>query len=105
VVNDSALPKLMSIPGQYALINICALRNDSPTADVFSGRLLRILMKGVAYAAGVGVNQDPICVMHWNSFTLKTIDATSATYGPQAYFVLCDILKAAGTKDIFRQEE
>jgi hypothetical protein len=105
VMNDAGLPRLMSVPGQYSLMNLSALCADKPGGSVFEGRLQRVLMKGLAYAAGVGGTPDPICVMYWNSLTPGTIDATSATYGPASFFALTDILRAAGTEDLFETPE
>ena len=104
LVNSPKLPGLLNLPGQCSLINIRALRTDNPSEQVYKVRLQRILMKGVGYAAGVGGNHDPRCVMYWKSFGIDGIDGTSSTFGPYAFFALQDILSAMGGEAIFNAE-
>ena len=96
VANDPQLPGLLNLPGQCSLINIRTMRSDKPSERVYDSRLQRLLMKGLAYAAGTGGNHDPRCVMYWKSFSVGEIDKTSSTFGPYAYFALQDILRSLG---------
>jgi predicted Zn-dependent protease len=102
VVNSDSLPGILSIPGQCALINVRRMRLDKPAEEVYQKRLTKIAMKGLALACGVSGNSDPRCVMFWQSFSVGGIDATTASYGPQSYFILQDLLIEFGTREMFR---
>jgi hypothetical protein len=99
VVNDPALPFLLAVPGRWSLVNVRGLDKglDGDTAK-YALRLHKVILKGLAYAAGVGANADVgRCVMAQGSFeTLAGIDGTSSTYSPFAAFPLMDILIAKG---------
>jgi hypothetical protein len=103
VADDPQLPGLLNLPGQCSLINLRTMRSDKPSEAVYDSRLQRLLMKGLAYAAGTGGNHDPRCVMYWKSFSVGEIDKTSSTFGPYAYFALQDILRSLGGSAIFSE--
>jgi hypothetical protein len=99
VVNDPALPFLLAVPGHWSLVNVRGLdKGLEGDAEKYSLRLHKVMLKGLAYAAGVGANGDVgRCVMAQGSFdTLAGIDGTSNTYSPFAAFPLMDILSAKG---------
>ncbi len=96
VVNDPQGPAFLSRPGVWALINVRALRYGEPTEEVYQQRAVKMMLKGVAHAAGVGATHDARCVMYYKSFSMAGIDDTSATFSPFAYFVLRDTLMAIG---------
>ena len=102
IVSSDELPGILSIPGQCSLINIRRMRLDKPTDAVYQKRLTKIAMKGLALACGVSGNTDPHDVMFWKSFSIGGIDATSASYGPQSFFTLQDLLLEYGTREMFR---
>lgn len=105
LTDDQALPGLLNLPGQCSLINIRTMHTDSPSVEVYESRMKKSLMKGLAYAAGVGSNCDPHCVMYWKSFSASGIDGTSSTFGPYAFFALQDILGALAGGAIFQTEQ
>ncbi len=96
VVNDPQGPAFLSQPGVWALVNVRALRYGEPTEEVYQQRAVKMMLKGVAHAAGVGATHDARCVMYYKSFSMAGIDDTSATFSPFAYFVLRDTLMAIG---------
>lgn len=89
------------IPGYYSALNITGISRDTPSPDLLTKRIRQMALKGLAQACGVGANADEHCVMFYQSFTLKGMDATSATYGPFAYLPVRELLRAIGGNDIF----
>ena len=99
-VDSPSLPPQLTAPGFFAAINVRGLSKGADRA-LYEKRLLKIALKGLAFACGFGANQDVgRCVMGAGSFeTLKGIDGTSATYSPFVFFPLSDYLQARGLLD------
>ena len=101
LVDDPVGASYLSQPGSWARIHVGALRKDAPTDERYRQRVVKMLLKGLGLASGVGGNPDPRCVMYHKSFTLAGIDATSASYGPYAMFPIQDTLKMIAGDGIF----
>lgn len=101
VLNDERACGFLSAPGSWAMVNVRSLKQDNPAPDVYARRVTKLLMKGLAHAAGVGATMEPRCVMFVGSFSLAGIDATSASYGPNAFFPLSETLRRLGGEDLF----
>ena len=99
--NDEHAYGFISAPGNWAMVNMRSLKQDHPSAEIYGKRVTKMLMKGMAHAAGVGANIDVHCVMYYGSFSLAGIDATSASYGPNAYFPLMETLRQVGGENVF----
>lgn len=99
-VESKDLPPQLTIPGFAAVINVRGLKKDAGR-KTYERRILKMALKGLAFACGFGANQDVgRCVMGAGSFeTLRGIDATSATYSPFVHFPLSDYLMARGLLD------
>lgn len=99
-VDTKDLPSQVTVPGFFAIINVRGLRKDADDKK-YANRILKMALKGLAFACGFGANQDVgRCVMGAGSFdTLKGIDGTSATYSPFCYFPLNDYLLKRGVVD------
>ena len=101
LVNDESTYGFLSAPGSWALVNMRSLKQDNPSAETYNKRVTKMMMKGIAHAAGVGANTDVHCVLYYNSFSLSGIDATSESYGPHAYFPLMETLRQLGGEGVF----
>ena len=101
LVNDAQANGFVNVPGMCAWVNARSLKQDSPSEELYQKRVTKLLMKGLAHASGVGANIDPRCVMYWKSFSLEGIDATSASFGPHAFFVLQETLQLLGGDGLF----
>lgn len=99
-VDSADMPPLVAVPGFLAAVNVRGLSKGAD-AGLYGRRVLKMALKGLAFACGVGANQDAgRCVMGSGSFeTLKGIDGTSATYSPFAYFPIADFLGPRGLLD------
>lgn len=105
VTCDPDGPGLLAQPGLWSLINARLMRYDQPEEARYEKRVLKLLMKGVGYAAGIGANPDSRCVMYHKSFSLDGIDATSASYGPYAMVPLMDTLRDLSDGAIFKNRQ
>ena len=101
VVKDDAMASYLSQPGTWALINLRGLDRDGPEPLLLTKRLRQMFIKGLCFAAGVGVNADPYCAMYAESFTPPGMDKTSATLGPFAYGPLTMALQLLAVQDLF----
>ena len=96
-VNSKDFPPQISVPKRFAVINVRGL-DKGADPKLYELRILKMALKGFAFACGFGANQDVgRCVMATGSFdTLKGIDATSASYSPFCYFPMTDYLQSIG---------
>ena len=97
-------PAYMTQPRHWAYVNLRETKSGAIDTTVLEKRLAKQAMKGMGLAAGLGGNPESRCVMYFNSFSVGGIDATSASYGPYAYFPLQDILRSLSDGDIFKTE-
>jgi hypothetical protein len=103
VVKQKQGPSFINVPGFFAQVNLRGLDKDRPEELFLKKRTRQMLLKGLAHACGIGATIDNMCVMFCNSFTLEGMDRVSATYGPNAYFSMRELLKELGGNDIFAQ--
>ena len=84
VVNNPKLVAYLSVPRQWAVINLHGLDNGLPKEDPerYRRRMRQMMLKGLALACGAGANFDQRCVMYQGSFTAEGIDQTSLSYSP-----------------------
>lgn len=94
-VSDKTLPPQLTSPGRWAIVNVRGLDKGADKAK-YERRVLKLALKGLAFACGFGANQDVgRCVMSMGSFeTLEGIDGTSASYSPFVAFPMMDLLSA-----------
>ena len=102
--NSESDPSYMTQPRHWAYVNLWETKSGTADASVLEKRLAKQSMKGLGLAAGLGGNPESRCVMYFNSFSADGIDATSASYGPYAYFPLQETLKNLSEGDIFKTE-
>lgn len=94
VVNKPDFVSYISVPGQWAMVNLNGLDRDRPDAERYRRRIRQMMLKGLAFACGVGGNPDSRCVMYSESFSLEGIDKTSLSYSPFADITIRTTLKA-----------
>jgi hypothetical protein len=103
LVKQEAAPSFVNVPGFFSQVNLRGLGRDNPEALFLKKRTRQMLLKGLAHACGVGATVDAMCVMCYSSFTLEGMDRVSATYGPNAYFPVRELLREIGGGGIFAQ--
>ena len=104
LVRKAGEPTYVAVPGWFAQVNVEGADRDSPN-DLFRyKRACQFALRGLAYACGVGVNPDDMCVMSYRGFTLEGMDAVSATFGPYAYFPLRETLRMMAGDALFSVE-
>jgi hypothetical protein len=103
VVRDGVSPDIVAVPGWFARVNVGGVGAGSPSADYLKKRRTQMLLKGLAYACGVGSNADEFCVMYFRSGpgSPAHMDSSSATFSPFAYVPLREALLARGGEEIF----
>lgn len=101
VLNDPDTVSFLNAPGRWSLINLSGLDRDRPDQERYRRRLRQMMMKGLAHACGVGVVEEPRCVMYSGSFTLEGMDKTSASYSPFAAYPIQNLLHTLGGDAIF----
>lgn len=98
LVDSEDFPSFATIPYCTALVNSRTFKGvDGKLTDI---RLVKLLMKGLALAGGVSSTMEPPCVVYRGSFSPETIDATSATFGPNAFYPLLEFLMSRSSEEI-----
>jgi hypothetical protein len=101
LVKDKKAPNIVAVPGYYAQVNLEAIEADNPAPEYLKKRRIQMIIKGLAYACGVGSNADEFCVMYYKGDKLSVMDCSSATFSPFAYVPLREYLFAIGGEEIF----
>jgi len=83
-------------PGFWSRVNLSGIDADHPNAQTLRDRYAKMLLKGVAYAAGGGASVDPTCSLCYSSLSLKGLDACGISISPSTYFPMLEILRQAG---------
>ncbi len=103
VVKQEQGPSFINVPGFFSQVNLRGLDKDKPEELFLKKRTRQMFLKGLAQACGIGATIDDMCVMFCKSFTLEGMDRVSATFGPNAYFPMRELLRDIGGEDIFAQ--
>ena len=93
LVRKAGEPSYVAVPGWFAQVNVEGVDKDNPNELFRYKRACQLALRGLAYACGIGINPDDMCVMSYRGFTLEGMDAVSATFGPYAYFPLRETLR------------
>jgi len=104
LVRKAGEPTYVAVPGWFAQVNVEGADRDKPDGLFRYKRASQFALRGLAYACGIGVNPDDMCVMSYRGFTLEGMDAVSATFGPYAYFPLRETLRKMAGDAIFTAE-
>ena len=97
--SDTAIPYL-SAPGAWCRVNVRPLKADGPDPQTLRDRFAKAILKGCVYACGAGSSLDGRSAVHFNSMTLKGMDATGITIAPDSYFPMQGYLHLLGGDDI-----
>ena len=90
----------MQSPGAWSMVNVRGLDRDSPDRRTLADRYAKMILKGLAFAAGGGASLDSACSLYYNSFTLEGMDRTGVQISPMSYFPMIEILRAVGGNEI-----
>ena len=104
LVRKAGEPTYVAVPGWFAQVNVEGADRDGPDGLFRYKRACQFALRGLAYACGVGVNPDDMCVMSYRGFTLEGMDAVSATFGPYAYFPLRETLRRMAGGAVFADD-
>lgn len=97
--NEKGL-SFLNAPGHWSMVNLRGLDRDKPDAQKLKDRMAKMLLKGIAHAAGVGASVDNLCALNYDSFTLLGMDKTDIRLSAMAYFPMLATLRALGGDDM-----
>ena len=86
----------LNAPGRWAMVNVSALDDDSPSEQTLKDRYAKTILKGVGYACGIGASVEELCSLNYESATLQGMDRTDIRISPMAYFPMLSILQSIG---------
>ncbi len=98
-------PRFLAVPGAWCRVNMDGLDRDNPDAQTYKDRVAKMVLKGLAYAAGSGATLDARCSMYYGGGTLEGLDKVGIRLSPGAYFPLLEGLKRAGGDEIVMRQE
>ena len=87
-------------PGFWCVVNIAALKKDSPSLQTYRDRVAKCVMKGLAAAAGGGATLEPFCSLFYGAQTLEGMDKTNIAISPMCYFPMLEILRGVGGSEM-----
>ena len=90
----------LQAPGSWSMVNVRGLDKDSPDRRTLVDRYAKMVLKGLAFAAGGGASLDSACSLYYGSFTLRGMDRTGVQIAPTSYFPMIEILRAVGGNEI-----
>ena len=90
----------LQAPGAWSMVNVRGLDKDSPDRRTLVDRYAKMIMKGLAFAAGGGSSLDSACSLYYGSFTLEGMDRTGVQIAPTSYFPMIEILRGVGGNEI-----
>ncbi len=90
----------LQAPGAWSMVNVRGLDKDSPDRRTLVDRYAKMVLKGLAFAAGGGASLDSACSLYYGSFTLRGMDRTGIQIAPTSYFPMIEILRAVGGNEI-----
>ena len=98
-------PQFMAVPGAWCRVNVEGLDAGSPDAQTFKDRVAKMVLKGLAYAAGSGSSLDARCSMFFGGATLEGLDNIGIRLSPGVYFPMLETLKRVGGHEIVTRPE
>lgn len=88
--------EVLVAPGSWCVLNVAALETDRPDAQTLRDRMAKLVLRGMARAAGGGTTLEPFCSMFYGAQTLKGMDRTNIMLAPICYFPMLEILRRIG---------
>lgn len=99
VDSDEAYP-VVAAPGSWARVNIRFLKEDKPDAVTYADRVAKMILKGIAAAAGAGASLDISSANHADTFDVVGLDKRNITLTPDVYFPMLEVLRRAGGDEL-----
>ena len=105
LVKAGVAPRFMAVPGSWCRVNVDGLAVGNPDAQTFKDRVAKMVLKGLAYAAGSGASLDARCSMFFGGATLEGLDGVGIRLSPGVYFPMLETLKRVGGFEIVTRQE
>lgn len=99
VDSDEAFP-ILAAPGAWSRVNIRFLKDDKPDAVTYADRVAKMILKGIAAAAGAGASLDISSANHAETFDLPGLDKRNITLTPDVYFPMLEVLRRVGGDEL-----
>lgn len=99
VDSNEAYP-VVAAPGSWARVNIRFLKEDKPDAVTYADRVAKMILKGIAAAAGAGASLDISSANHADTFDVVGLDKRNITLTPDVYFPMLEVLRRAGGDEL-----
>ena len=96
---------VVASPGAWSVVNVAAMKQGSPSPQVYRDRIAKCVMKGLAAAAGGGATLEPFCSLFYGAQTVEGMDKTNIAISPMCYFPMLEILRVAGGEDMISPAE
>ena len=90
----------VNTPGMWSMVNLRGLDRDGPDAQKYEDRCAKMILKGIAHAAGAGATLESVCAMYYGSFTLAGLDKVNVVISPMSYFPMMETLQCLGGTDL-----
>ena len=85
LVKSDGAPRFLCVPGAWCRVNMVGLDSDSPDAQTLKDRVAKMVLKGLAYAAGAGASLDARCSMFFGGGTLEGLDKIGIRLSPGVF--------------------
>ena len=105
LVKADNAPRFLCVPGAWCRVNVGGLDSDSPDTQTMKDRVAKMVLKGLAYAAGAGTSLDARCSMFFGGSTLEGLDKVGIRLSPGVYFPMLETLGRAGGHEIVTRQE
>ena len=105
VVRSKSLPESFSCPSHWSVVNLAQLESDSPSPEVLAARRAKIILRGLAYAAGAGATLEQRCLMFAGGLSLRELDAAPFALSPMAQLPMLVALEKLFGEDAQNDEE
>lgn len=105
VVRSESLPESFSCPRHWSVANLAPLESDAPSSEVLEARRAKIILRGLAYAAGAGATLEQRCIMFAGGLSLRELDAAPFALSPMAQLPMLVALEKLFGEDVPNDEE
>ena len=95
----------VNTPGSWSMVNLRGLDRDKPDARKYEDRCAKMILKGIAHAAGAGASLEQVCAMYYGSFTLEGLDKVKTVISPMSYFPMLETLQCLGGHELVTPQQ
>ena len=95
----------VNTPGSWSMVNLRGLDRDGPDAQKYEDRCAKMILKGIAHAAGAGASLEQVCAMYYGSFTLAGLDKVKVVISPMSYFPMLETLQCLGGHELVTPQQ